>query len=256
MPARRTEEDPLIFGWRMPVREGRSLLFWLLMVVLGMAGFFYLFQVVYPQSQRFTPAPQQVLVLNPADPAARAVMSKMRDRDFMILPSDAEAAIGPELDDMVPLFHPSFEKHEMALQDLPHRVFTVPAARLLRMNEPVLPALDLKDMNPAPAATAAPASPPKLVLRLAGGAAGRELLHSPKLDNLLVIEPDAFRFQIGIDENGVVQFALPLETPPATSQDLVQHAIGHLKHLRFKPGSDNVSGLVWGTATFQWSTSK
>jgi len=254
MPAKRTEEESLIFGWRLPRQEGRSLAFWMLMVVLGMAGFFYLFQVVYPQSQRFTPAPQQVIVLNPADPAARAVMSKMRDRDFMVLPSDAEANSGPELDTMVPLFHPSFEKHQMTLQDLPHRVFTVPAARLLRMNEPVLPDLDLKEMNPPPQAPPTKSPAPKLEMRLAGEIASRKLLEAPNLGGLSVTDPEAYRFQIGIDGNGLVQFTLPLAS--SVTQDEVQVATDHLKQLRFKPAEGLRTGLTWGTATFQWNISK
>src|SRR5436309_497891 len=69
MPDSPSETDPLIFHWQQPARKTRGLLFWLVAVLLALAGFFYLFQVVYPQAQRFTPVPHHIVALSPADPA-------------------------------------------------------------------------------------------------------------------------------------------------------------------------------------------
>ena len=46
---------PLVFDWKKPRRAGLSLLIWLLITSAAMGVFFYIFKVVYPQSQRFTP---------------------------------------------------------------------------------------------------------------------------------------------------------------------------------------------------------
>src|SRR5688572_20938389 len=70
MPDTRSESDPLIFHWDKPGRKARGLAFWLFVVLLSLAAFFYLFQVVYPQAQRFTPVPHHIVALNASDPAA------------------------------------------------------------------------------------------------------------------------------------------------------------------------------------------
>jgi len=220
------------------------------MVFFGLAGFFYLFQVVYPQSQRFTPAPQQVLALSSADPTARAVLSKMKDRDFMILPTEADAESAAKLDAMVPVFHPSFEKHEMQLQDLPYKAFTVPPARLLRMNEPVLPPLDLSELKPIPVRDGQSAAPaPRLAIKLTGGASNRTLISKPDLNGLSLAEPEMSRFHVGIDGYGIVQVALPLD---AMEAELAQKLTVRLKQLRFQPTARLDAAPDWGVASFEW----
>ena len=42
-----TPETPLTFHWRKPVMKVRGLGFWVFVVLLGLAAFFYLFQVVF-----------------------------------------------------------------------------------------------------------------------------------------------------------------------------------------------------------------
>src|SRR3954471_19455911 len=100
-----TPETALTFHWKRPVVKTRGLAFWLFVVLLALAGFFYLFRVVYPQAQRFTPVPHHIVALNPADPAAREVLNKVHDVDFLILPPPSEGAGSVSLDEHAPVFH-------------------------------------------------------------------------------------------------------------------------------------------------------
>ena len=61
MPDLHPQTDPLTFRCGKPAPTARGLIFWMLVVLLCLAAFFYLFQVVYPQTQRFTPLPHQVI---------------------------------------------------------------------------------------------------------------------------------------------------------------------------------------------------
>src|SRR5947207_8780448 len=80
MPEPLPESESLIFQWDKPVRSSRGLAFWLFVVLLALAGFFYLFQVVYPQAQRFTPVPHHIVALNAADASGREVLNKVQDQ--------------------------------------------------------------------------------------------------------------------------------------------------------------------------------
>src|SRR4051812_46868447 len=167
-----TPETPLTFHWKRPVVKARGLAFWVFVVLLGLAAFFYLFQVVYPQAQRFTPVPHHIVALNAGDPTGREVLNKVQDQDFLIMPPPAEGAGAVNLDEHFPVFHPTFEGHTLQLEDLPHKTFTMPPARLLQMDAPVLPPLDLSELK-SPAADPAKGldKPAQLTMRFTGALA-------------------------------------------------------------------------------------
>ncbi|RBP39026.1 hypothetical protein DES53_11049 [Roseimicrobium gellanilyticum] len=257
MPAETSKESPLIFHWPRPLEQGKRLIFWIGVVALGLAGFFYVFQVVYPQSQRSTPIPHQVLLLDPSDPIARAILNKVQDRDFLVLPSDDPGANAARLEDHAPVFHPSYEGHQLGLQDLPHKPFTVPPARLLKVDEPVLPPLDLSGLK-RPVEDAMPTSKesaPRLVVKLTGALATRKMIHPPDLAGLAPADPGAHHIQLGVDAHGRVWFALPLRE----SENLVASAelTERLTRTRFEPVTvkkESAETPTWGVATFAWET--
>jgi hypothetical protein len=255
MPVETSKESPLIFHWPRPLEQGKRLIFWIGVVALGLAGFFYVFQVVYPQSQRSTPIPHQVLLLDPSDPVARAILNKVQDRDFLVLPSDDPIANAAMLEERAPVFHPSYEGHQLSLQDLPHKPFTVPPARLLKVDEPVLPTLDLSELK-RPTGEQAPASTdaaPRLVMKLTGALASRKMLHPPDFTGLAPTDPGAHRIQLGVDAHGRVWFALPLRESEnlAVSAGLTER----VSQARFEPVAgkeQSADAPVWGVATFAW----
>jgi hypothetical protein len=251
MPPPTSETDPRTFDWQKPERRSRGLAFWMFVTLLGLAGFFYLFQVVYPQAQRFTPVPHHVVVLSPADPAARELMNKVQDLDFMILPPPAERVGSANLEEHAPVFHPTFEGHKLQLQDLPQKTVTVPPARLLQMGAPVLPPLDLRESRtPAPAAKPA-AGPVRLTMKLSGALASRGVERAPDLSNMTLNDPAACRFQLGVNAEGGVDVALPLAS--SENAETLKELTSVLQGMRFTPANGAQTGPMLGTATFQVS---
>lgn len=250
MPDTRSESDPLIFHWEKPGRKARGLAFWLFVVLLSLAVFFYLFQVVYPQAQRFTPVPHHIVALNASDPAAREVMNKVQDLDFLILPPASEASGSVSLEEHFPVFHPTFEGHNLQLDDLPHKTFTVPPARLLQMDAPVLPPLDLRELKPvAPAANPA-ANTSHLAMRFTGPLASRVVIQPADLSGVTLSDPASCRFQLGVNADGLVEVALPLASTESAAT--IQKLGSIMQKIRFASANAGASGPVWGTATFEW----
>lgn len=232
--------------------KSRGLAFWVFVVLLGLAAFFYLFQVVYPQAQRFTPVPHHIVALNSADPAARQVLDKVHDVDFLILPPPSEAVGSVSLEEHSPVFHSTFEGHKLQLQDLPHTTLPMPPARLLQMNAPVLPPLDLSELK-SPAGKARPAgSAPKLTMRISGPLQLRAMTQPPDLSQVTLNDPAACRFQLGVNSDGIVNVALPVAS--GESAETVQKLGNLMQGIRFAPANAQGSAPVWGTAIFEWSS--
>jgi hypothetical protein len=251
MPEPASESESLTFHWHKPARKARGLTFWLFVVLLGLAAFFYLFQVVYPQAQRFTPVPHHIIALNPGDPAAREFLNKVQDRDFLILPTSNETGAAASLDDHAPVFHPTFEGHKLQLQDLPQKAFSVPSARLLQTDAPVLPPLDLSELQTPPQAAKPAANAAKLTMRLTGPLAGRGLLQAPDLGGVILNDPASCRFQLGVNADGSVAVALPLAS--AETQESMQKLGTAMREMRFVPAEPKAETPMWGMATFEWS---
>jgi hypothetical protein len=245
-------EPQLTLHWKkQPVTKARGLAVWLLVVFLGLAACFYLFQVVYPQAQRFTPVPQHVVALNSADPAVREVLNRMHDVDFLILPPASEAVGSMNLDDHSPVFHSTFEGHKLQLQDLPHKTVPLPPARLLQMDAPVLPPLDLSELRSLPTTVSPVVNTARLTMRLTGPLALRAMAAPPDLSGVAMGDPSSCRFQLGVNSDGVVTLALPLAT--TESPETMQKLGSAMRNIRFAPASARDSAPVWGTAVFEWS---
>jgi hypothetical protein len=247
--------EGLVFDWKSPSQRGGGLTLWFLLTVAGMGGFFYLFKVIYPQSQRFTPVPQQVFVLNPAEPAHQALMHRVRDRDYLVLPGSDDTAREVQLDEHAPVFHPSFEKHVFQLQDLPRTRINVLQARLLDPYSPVLPPPDLGGLRPAEPTPSPPAPSAVLTIGFSGDLSQRQLMKQPDFSALSLSDPGAWRFQLGVDHDGRVIYALPIST--GEEQIATKTLLAMISGLRFQPaqGSEDLGkDITWSTVTLHWKT--
>lgn len=254
MAKKSAEPSLLNFHWHKPAGSDGRLWRWLIIAALGMISFFYLFKVVYPQTSRVTPLPQQVLILNATDPTSRAIMNRVQDIDHLMLPTSSDITNPVNLDERVPVFHPSFENHGFSLQDLPYKAVKVRPARLLDTMSPIMPPLDLSDLKETPTVIQRRAPGPHLTMKLSGELSGRPLLSPPDFTQLGITDADAYRFQLGVDSRGHVSFALPISengTP-----EITQRVVKHLTQLKFQaiPAKDATAKPAWGVATFQWST--
>jgi hypothetical protein len=244
----------LVFDWKRPARRGLSIFTWLFIMLLGMTGFFFLFKVIYPQSQRFTPVPQQLFVLDPSSPSHQAVINRVQDQDYLIIPGNDDATREVHLEDHAPVFHPSFERHEFSLQDLPRTKINVFPARLLDPTSPVLPPPDLQGLKPARAPVVQSGPSPAITLGFSGDLSQRQLLGKPDLSALKISDPGAWRFQIGVDGQGRVAYALPVATGEEQSE--VKPLLSLLSKLRFDALPDPAAegSVAWGVVTLHWKT--
>jgi hypothetical protein len=261
MPHKVASEHPLIFDWALVRSRFGRLLLAFLGVLVGLTLFFFVFRVVYPQSERFTPIPHQAVMLDPGNPATTSIMNRVRDVDYLLLPSRHQQDSAPTLQSQAPVFHPSFEGHQLTLQDLPHRQFTAPPPRLLDADAPVLPPLDLSELkshNPRPVFAQANTNDKKrhsrLRMKFHGLAESRLPRNVPDVFDVPVIDPGTCRFKIGIISDGRVAVALPLSTPepPAAGASLADR----VRRLRFAPLTPEMvkdaPAIEWGEISFEW----
>ncbi len=254
MPDPAETDPPLIFDWSKPKRPTARLLLWLVVTSLGLAGFFILFRVVYQTPRHFIPATNHVTLLSPTDPAARALLQRVADRDFFVFSNNSEGKPSPSLEDLGPVFNPTFKNHELKLQDLPQRDAKPPPVRLLDVASPMLPPPDLHDMHALPApAEPKSVSPFKLTLHFEGALANRKIVSLPDLSTLPPsLDYSAWRFQVGVDADGRVTFALPLVSAEKLTDSSA--VLDLLQKVRFA-GHSNIPSPVWGIASFEWSQS-
>ncbi len=248
MPKPPPTDPGLTFDWRKPRGERTRLVFWMLVTFFGLAAFFALFRVVYPQTQRRVPTAQQVTLLG-SDTAAQTVLNAVQDHDFLIIPSADSKRNLVSLEDRAPVFHPSYEKHELKLLDLPQRNTKPAPVRLLNVREPILPRLDLSELDRNPR-TPSTARPIKLALHLRGGLTSRVITSQPDFSTLQMAEPESWRFHLGVNSAGQVLFALPIEAPSKLGD--AAPLLRLLRQIRLAP--DASKDTTWGGAALVWST--
>ncbi|MEM7144789.1 MAG: hypothetical protein AAF591_06615 [Verrucomicrobiota bacterium] len=98
----------LTFDWsRHRVTHWRLGVF--ILLSLGIHGIaFYLFQVVYPQPERFSPVPARVTMLMSDDPAVRGVLRGVEDRVIYFDAGTRETALGGSLEGLSLKYEPSY----------------------------------------------------------------------------------------------------------------------------------------------------
>ncbi len=251
MPETSPPKPALIFDWRKPKGQLGRLLLWIAATVLALTVFFFLFRVVYPQTQRFIPVAQQIVILNPLDPASLAAINHVADRDFMVIPSANQQKNALNLEDHAPVFHPLYEKHELKILDVPQRNSAVAPLRLLDVTAPILPRLDLSELHRLLPPEKSSAAAPLLEVRVTGALASRKLTFRPEFPAAAISDPEAWRFKIGVNSGGRVTFALPTGNPEKNSE--AARLIGLMQQLRFEPDASQAADTpVWGLATLIW----
>jgi hypothetical protein len=248
------DEPPLLtFQWRVRDRPLARLILFLFLTIVGAAGFFLLFKVVYPQARRFSTAPQQVLVLDPAQAATRDIVNRTSDENFLLLSPDSDPArAGDEARELFPVFRPSFAGAEMKLMDLPGEQDEKTLPRVYRIDDMPMPPLATVMKARPPGANVTPTGPAVLRVVLHGDLSKRELSSSRDISGIALADPISPRFRICVNNTGLVIFALPLESSVDAKQ---MRALHHsLSMLRFKPVKSPAT--QWGEVSFAWETPK
>ncbi|TLD72012.1 hypothetical protein FEM03_04615 [Phragmitibacter flavus] len=263
MPPKVSSSLPLIFDWTPARGRFGRLMLALLIVIVGIAAFFYVFRVVYPQSERFTPVPHQVVMFDAGNPATTAIMNRVRDVDYLLLPTRNHQDNSPSLQRLAPVFRPSFEGHQLVLQDLPHRPFTAPPPRLIDVDAPVLPPLDLSELKELPpqisSSGKAKTRTPRLRMKFHGLAEARLPRTLPDLSEVPLTDPSTCRFKIAVAPDGRITFALPLTNPDqAAAASLLTERVRRLRFAALPQTPEATtqhtsSATQWGEISFEWS---
>lgn len=154
MSAKSQPSNPLIFAWGVKDHSTWHLVIAFVLLMGGIAGFFFIFRIVHPSVQRMPTTPQHVIVLDPKDPAALALMHRAQDRSFALLSgSDDE---GPQMPGLA--FRPSFEDYQIQLREPAPEPAELRQPRLFTATSDVLPPVPRRATDPAP-------EPPPTVLK-------------------------------------------------------------------------------------------
>ncbi|MBX7207354.1 MAG: hypothetical protein K1X78_03490 [Verrucomicrobiaceae bacterium] len=243
------QEPPLLtFQWRERESPAGRLLFYLALTVAGVAGFFMLFKVVYPQARHYNTAPQQVYLLDPTQAATRDIMNRTLDENFLLLGPDANPArTDGAAERLFPVFKPGFTGFEMKLVELPGVQDSKSLPRIFRIDDVPLPPVATVKKAAAPSARAPVV---KSVVRAVphGTLAQRGIAGSRDINATLPGGIDPPRFKVCVSSLGHVTFALPLDSMPDVKQMRALQA--GMSSLRFKPVAG--SAVQWGEVSLQW----
>lgn len=118
-PGEGTGHRALTFDWsRQKVSHWRLSVF--VFLSIGIHGFaFYLFQVVYPQPERFTQVPARVTLLVSDDPAIRGVLRAVEDRVVYFDAGTRETVAEPSSQWLTLPYEPSFAGYRPKIRRLP-----------------------------------------------------------------------------------------------------------------------------------------
>jgi len=105
---------PFIFSWKKTKNPS-----WLLGVFIAFSALvhgsgFYLFQVVYPAPVRVEPTPDRITILDPAYPATRSTIQRVKDRTVFLHPPSENSGVRVRLSDHAARLSPSFKKIQPA----------------------------------------------------------------------------------------------------------------------------------------------
>ncbi|MBL9133796.1 MAG: hypothetical protein JNG86_21475 [Verrucomicrobiaceae bacterium] len=231
----------LTFAWNIRDRSTMRLIGAFVVLALLMAAFFLVFRVAYPTMQRASATPQRIVVLDPADPAARAIINRAQDKSFALFPVESRDT---PANTRLPAFEPSFRDARM------HLVPMLPTPAVTRQPQLFTPATSVLPAVP-PRATLPPQAPPAAVLRAVPGAdLAKRAPADLTLSDIPLADPHSVQFRAAIGAAGEVLVALPLGSidDPALMQRL--HAA--ITALRFKP--DPKTPRQWGTLSFRWES--
>lgn len=237
---------PLLFDWqahdRSVVRMGLAMI----LTVVALVGMFVVFRVVTPESRPVDVRPQRVMLLNPHDPAERALIHLAMDRSFGLLPSEPAVSEAPKGLQM-PAFVPSYAGHELRLKPLPKTLTASTQVRPSALGLDVLPPL------PVPVPTALPKPAPQILEAVfQGPAAGRAPVHV-EIPGVPLADVTRPRFQVAVGRRGQVVMALPLvSSDDGEMNQKLHHAVLQMQFRPAETGADMDADTEWAQVSFQW----
>ena len=243
MSAKPHPHEPLIFAWQARDHSTWHLVAALLVLMGAMAGFFFVFRIVHPVTQRVTTSPQRVISLDPHEPAALALIHHAQDRSFALLNEDESAA---PLESALLAFRPSFEGYELKLRELEPANDAVKQPSLFTPGRDVLPPVPRRVVKPA---AALPAATLRAVM---SSTLAKRGLTSVELPGIALTQPTRVQFRVAVGSAGQVLTALPLGS--AEESGVMQQLQTAVQALRFEPSE--VQRIEWGEVSFRWEVVK
>ncbi|WP_395733577.1 hypothetical protein [Prosthecobacter sp.] len=240
MPTKSHSTTPgLIFAWGVRDHSMWRLVGALVVLMAAMAGFFFIFRIVHPVTQRLPVTPQHVISLDPSNPAELALIHRAQDRSFALL-SDSDS-VAP-VESPLLAFQPSFAGHEIKLRELDPATAAIHQPRLFTAAADVLPPVprrDVKSVAVPPAAKLLAIMSPSLAKR---GPANVEL------SSIRLTQPTRVQFRVAIGSAGQIVTALPLSS--VEDAEIMQQLHAAIRTLRFTPSE--VKRVEWGEISFRW----
>ncbi len=243
MSAKPHPHEPLIFAWQARDHSSWHLVVALVVLMGAMAGFFFVFRIVHPVTQRVTTSPQRVISLDPHEPAALALIHRAQDRSFALLNEDESAA---PLESALLAFRPSFEGYELKLRELEPANDAVKQPSLFTPGRDVLPPVPRRVVKPA---AALPAATLRAVM---SSTLAKRGLTSVELPGIALTQPTRVQFRVAVGSAGQVLTALPLGS--AEESGVMQQLQTAVQALRFEPSE--VQRIEWGEVSFRWEVVK
>ena len=243
MSAKPHPHEPLIFAWQARDHSTWHLVAALVVLLGAMAGFFFVFRIVHPVTQRVTTSPQRVISLDPHEPAALALIHRAQDRSFALLNEDESAA---PLESALLAFRPSFEGYELKLRELEPANDAVKQPSLFTPGRDVLPPVPRRVVKPA---AALPAATLRAVM---SSTLAKRGLTSVELPGIALTQPTRVQFRVAVGSAGQVLTALPLGS--AEESGVMQQLQTAVQALRFEPSE--VQRIEWGEVSFRWEVVK
>ncbi|MDI1313915.1 hypothetical protein [Prosthecobacter sp.] len=232
-------ESALIFAWGVRDHSLWHLVVSLLVLMAAMAGFFFIFRIVHPVTQRLPVTPQHVISLDPNNPAELALIHRAQDRSFALL-SDADSVAPVESPQMA--FHPSFEGHEIKLRELEPATAAIHQPRLFTAAADVLPPVPRRAVDSV-------AVPPAAKLHaIVSPALAKRGPANVELSGINLTQPTRVQFRVAIGSAGQIITALPLSS--VDDAEIMQQLHAAVRTLRFT--SSDVKRVEWGEISFRW----
>lgn len=229
----------LTFQWKVRDRSTLHVTLAFFGLVLVMVAFFLIFRISYPALQRASATPQRILVLDPTDPAALAIIHRAEDKSFGLFPAESR---GAATDGIATSFTPSFAGATLSLREMAAAPATPRYPRLFTPTTSVLPIVP-------PRATLPPSDPPRSILHAVPGTEiARRAPASTELPDIALDDPQGVQFRVSIGSAGQVIVALPLTAVDDAA--LMKSLHDAICRLHFTP--DPKKPQEWGTLSFRW----
>jgi hypothetical protein len=232
-------EPALIFAWGARDHSTWHLFVALALLMAAMSGFFFIFRIVHPITQRRPVTPQHVISLDPNMPAQLALIHRAQDRSFALL-SDADSEV--QVKNPLLAFHPSYEGHEIALRVLDPASTPIREPRLFTATSGVLSPVQRRAVEPV-------ASVPVVKLHaILSAALAKRGPASVELGEIKLTQPTRVQFRVAVGSAGQIITALPLSS--VEDAEIMRQLQAAITALRFS--ASEVKRVEWGEISFRW----